>query len=88
MDEHEVVFESHYLDWDMQEYTRLIDQDRFRSRAIYSWQNGDLSRSLNTTMKHVWRMSSAPPQLIEDGLHSVLKQVVRPSSNAPPWLHS
>ena len=26
----------------MQEYTRLIDQDRFRSRAIYSWQKGDL----------------------------------------------
>ena len=30
--------QSHYLDWDVQEYTRLIDQDRFRSRAIYSWQ--------------------------------------------------
>ncbi|NOL47333.1 hypothetical protein SynMITS9220_01043 [Synechococcus sp. MIT S9220] len=42
VDEHEVVFESHYLDWDVQEYTRLIDQDRFRSRAIYSWQKGDL----------------------------------------------
>ena len=42
MDEHEMVFESHYGDWDVQEYTRLIDEDRYRSRAIYSWQNNVL----------------------------------------------
>ena len=40
VDEHEVVFESHYLDWDVREYTRLIDQDRFRSRAIYTGRKG------------------------------------------------
>ena len=37
-----MVFESHYGDWDVQEYTRLIDEDRYRSRAIYSWQNNEL----------------------------------------------
>jgi len=42
VDEHEMVFESHYGDWDVQEYTRLIDEDRYRSRAIYSWQNNVL----------------------------------------------
>ena len=42
VDEHEVVFESHYADWHVLEHTRLIDQDRFRSRAIYSWQKGEL----------------------------------------------
>ena len=35
VDEHEVVFESHYADWHILEHTRLIDQDRYRSRAIY-----------------------------------------------------
>ena len=37
-----MVFESHYGDWDVQEYTRLIDEDRYRSRTIYSWQNNVL----------------------------------------------
>ena len=37
-------------------------------------------------MKRVWDASSAHPQLIaEDGLHSVLKQVVRNRLNAAPW---
>ena len=43
VDEHEVVFESHYADWHVLEHTRLIDQDRFRSRAIYSWERGELA---------------------------------------------
>jgi hypothetical protein len=43
VDEHEVVFESHYADWHVLEHTRLIDQDRYRSRAIYSWERGELA---------------------------------------------
>jgi len=43
VDEHEVVFESHYADWHVLEHTRLVDQDRYRSRAIYSWQKGELA---------------------------------------------
>ncbi len=43
VDEHEVVFESDYADWHILEHTRLIDQDRYRSRAIYSWKNGELA---------------------------------------------
>ena len=42
VDEHEMIFESHYGDWDVQEYTRMIYDDRYRSRAIYSWQNNVL----------------------------------------------
>ena len=42
VDEHEMVFESHYLEWDILEHIRLVDQDRYRSRSIYSWRNGEL----------------------------------------------
>lgn len=41
-DEHELVFESHYLQWDILEHIRLVDQDRFRARSIYSWCDGNL----------------------------------------------
>ena len=37
VDEHEMIFESNYDDWHVLEHTRLIDQDKFRSRTIYSW---------------------------------------------------
>ena len=37
VDEHEVIFESNYENWHVLEHTRLIDQDKFRSRNIYSW---------------------------------------------------
>ena len=37
VDEHELIFESNYDDWHVLEHTRLIDQDQFRSRNIYSW---------------------------------------------------
>ena len=43
VDEHELVFESHYLEWDILEHIRLVDMDRFRSRSIYSWCNGALA---------------------------------------------
>ena len=42
VDEHEMVFESHYLDWDILEHIRLVDQDRYRARSIYSWRDGNL----------------------------------------------
>ena len=37
VDEHEVVFESNYENWYVLEHTRLIDQDKLRSRNIYCW---------------------------------------------------
>jgi hypothetical protein len=43
VDEHEMVFESHYLEWDILEHIRLVDMDRYRSRSIYSWCNGELA---------------------------------------------
>tara|TARA_B100000700_G_C15007117_1_gene839106 strand:- start:1532 stop:2089 length:558 start_codon:yes stop_codon:yes gene_type:complete len=42
VDEHEMIFESNYDDWYILEHTRLIDQDKFRSRVIYSWRNDKL----------------------------------------------
>ena len=42
VDEHELIFESNYDNWHILEHTRLIDQDRFRSRNIYSWYNDKL----------------------------------------------
>ncbi len=42
VDEHELTFESHYQEWDILEHIRLIDQDRYRSRSIYSWKDGVL----------------------------------------------
>ena len=42
VDEHEVIFESHYLEWDILEHIRLVDQDRYRARSIYSWKDGVL----------------------------------------------
>tara|TARA_B100000700_G_scaffold193584_1_gene213151 strand:- start:1646 stop:2203 length:558 start_codon:yes stop_codon:yes gene_type:complete len=42
VDEHELIFESNYDGWRVLEHTRLIDQDRFRSRIIYSWFNDKL----------------------------------------------
>ena len=42
VDEHELVFESHLQEWDVLEHIRLVDQDRYRSRSIYSWRNGEL----------------------------------------------
>ena len=43
VDEHETILESHYQQWDIIEHIRLVDQDRFRYRAIYSWENGELA---------------------------------------------
>jgi len=45
VDEHEMVFESHYQEWDILEHIRLVDQDRYRARSIYSWRDGVLDLS-------------------------------------------
>jgi hypothetical protein len=45
VDEHELIFESHYQEWDILEHIRLVDQDRFRARSIFSWQDGTLALS-------------------------------------------
>jgi hypothetical protein len=42
VDEHELIFESHYREWDILENIRLVDQDRYRSRSIHSWKDGAL----------------------------------------------
>ncbi len=42
VDEHEMIFESSYDDWHILEHTRLIDADKFRYRAIYSWHKNKL----------------------------------------------
>ena len=42
VDEHELIFESHHENWDILEHTRLIDQDRYRSRVIYRWDKRHL----------------------------------------------
>tara|TARA_Y100001968_G_scaffold70300_1_gene61440 strand:+ start:497 stop:1054 length:558 start_codon:yes stop_codon:yes gene_type:complete len=42
VDEHELIFESNYDNWYVLEHTRLIEQDKFRSRVIYTWFNDKL----------------------------------------------
>jgi hypothetical protein len=62
-DEHEVVFESRYLEWDILEHIRLVDQDRFRARSIYSWRDGDLEL---VETHHEIRLEPAGPPLPAD----------------------
>ena len=42
VDEHEIIFESSYDNWYILEHTRLVDDDNYRYRIIYSWQNNQL----------------------------------------------
>ena len=42
VDEHEMIFESTYEDWYILEHTRLVDQDNYRYRVIYSWNKDKL----------------------------------------------
>ena len=60
VDEHEVVFESHYLQMDVIEHVRLIDEDRLRSRSMYSWRQGVLELA---EMHHEERLEGAGPCL-------------------------
>jgi hypothetical protein len=56
VDEHELIFESHYQEWDILEHIRLVDQDRYRSRSIYSWRDGVLELA---EIHHEVRLESA-----------------------------
>ena len=62
VDEHELIFESHYQEWDILEHIRLVDQDRYRARSIYSWRNGELELS---EIHHEERMEGAGAPLLE-----------------------
>jgi len=62
VDEHELIFESHYQEWDILEHIRLVDQDRYRARSIYSWRNGDLELS---EIHHEERVEGAGAPLLE-----------------------
>ncbi len=42
VDEHEMIFESSYEDWYILEHTRLVDEDNYRYRVIYSWNKDKL----------------------------------------------
>lgn len=56
VDEHELRFESHYKEWTIVEHIRLIDQDRYRARSIFSWRDGVLEI---TEMHHEIRLEAA-----------------------------
>ncbi len=60
VDEHELIFESHYQAWDILEHIRLVDQDRFRparsipgAMAISSWWR--------PTTRSAWRWAPSTP---------------------------
>lgn len=56
VDEHELRFESRYEEWTIVEHIRLIDQDRYRARSIFSWRDGVLEI---TEMHHEIRLEGA-----------------------------
>lgn len=60
VDEHELTFESRYQGWDILEHFRLVDQDRYRSRSIYSWRQGVLQLA---EFHHEARVEAAGPPL-------------------------
>jgi len=56
VDEHELMLEAHYKEWSIVEHIRLIDQDRYRARSIFSWRDGVLEI---TEMHHEIRLEGA-----------------------------
>jgi len=65
VDEHELIFESHYQEWDILEHIRLVDQDRYRARSIYSWKDGALELA---ETHHEIRVEDAGAELPHDAL--------------------
>jgi hypothetical protein len=61
VDEHEVIFESQDHDLHVIEHIRLVDQDRYRSRSIYCWRDGQLELS---EIHHEIRLEAAGPPLV------------------------
>ncbi len=62
VDEHELMFESHYQEWDILEHIRLVEQDRYRSRSIHSWRDGSL---VLAEIHHEIRLEEAGAPLAE-----------------------
>ena len=62
VDEHETILESHYQQWDILEHIRHLDQDRYRYRAIYTWDSGVLAI---VEHHHEIRLSDALPPIEE-----------------------
>ncbi len=63
VDEHALTFESHQRDWDVLDHIRLVDQDRYRTRSIYSWRDGELELAEN---HHELRLEEAGVPLVID----------------------
>lgn len=61
VDEHEMIFESQDHDLHVIEHIRLVDQDRYRSRSIYCWRDGQLEVS---EIHHEIRLEGAGPPLV------------------------
>jgi len=61
VDEHEMIFESQDHDLHVIEHIRLVDQDRYRSRSIYCWREGQLEVS---EIHHEIRLEEAGPPLL------------------------
>ena len=62
VDEHEVIFESHYQEWDILEHIRLVNQDTYRFRSIYSWFDGKFELA---EIHHEFRVEGASQPLIQ-----------------------
>ena len=62
VDEHELIFGTHYEQWHIHEHNRLIDRDRYRSRAIYSWADDELKI---VEHHHEVRLEGAAPPVEE-----------------------
>ncbi|TGG92242.1 MAG: hypothetical protein ERJ67_06190 [Aphanocapsa feldmannii 277cV] len=61
VDEHEVIFQSIYMEWDIIEHIRLVDDDRYRARSIYSWRNSELEL---VELHHETRLEEDQPAAI------------------------
>jgi len=61
VDEHEMIFESQDHDLHVIEHIRLVDQDRYRSRSIYCWREGQLELS---EIHHEIRLEGAGPPVV------------------------
>jgi len=71
VDEHEVIFESQDHDLHVIEHIRLVDQDRYRSRSIYCWRDGQLEVS---EIHHEIRLEEAGPPLVGSATEAPLQE--------------
>ena len=71
VDEHEVIFESQDHDLHVIEHIRFDDQDRYRSRSIYCWRDGQLEVS---EIHHEIRLEEAGPPLVGSAIEAPLQE--------------